>query len=105
MALPRPPLTATLRRYGLSLDAWRTLLEAQGGVCAICQKAPKTGRFNIDHFHAPRWKRLPPAERRKHVRGLLCWFCNRYYAGRSITVEKSKSVTAYLERHAAKVKP
>lgn len=93
---PRPE---TLKKYGLSLEEWRALLEEQGGVCAVCKKAPKSGRLVIDHEHALRWKHMKPALRKTYVRGLLCWFCNHSYVGRSITLQKARNVVRYLEAH------
>lgn len=94
---PKPP---TLRRYGLSLDEWRAMAERQGYVCFVCEKEPSTGRLCIDHFHVKGWKKMPPEERKKYVRGLLCWFCNHSYVGRGITVAKARRVVAYLEAFA-----
>lgn len=96
--IPQPPRTETLRKYGLSAEAWRAILARQGGVCAVCKKVPN-GRLCIDHDHVRGFKKLKPELRRLHVRGLLCWFCNHTYVGRAITVEKSENVTAYLRAH------
>jgi hypothetical protein len=42
-----------LRRYGLPLDKYVQLLNAQGGVCPICGKPPteRTGPLVVDHNH------------------------------------------------------
>jgi hypothetical protein len=56
-------------------------------------------RWNIDHEHRRGWKKMPPAKRAKCVRGLLCWFCNKYYMGRSITIEKVQNVVEYLKSY------
>lgn len=60
-----------LRDYGITLEDYKRLLEAQGGVCAIC-KRPETKQINgkviplaVDHDHVT-----------KLVRGLLCARCN-----------------------------
>lgn len=90
-----------MARYGLSLGEWQAILEKQGGVCAICKKVPSTGRFVTDHFHCKDWKKKPPEERKKYVRGICCWFCNHAYLGRGIDVEKAKNVVAYLENFEA----
>jgi hypothetical protein len=94
----QPPLKATLKKYGLSEEDWRSILVSQGGACAVCEKVPN-GRLCIDHDHIRGWKDLPPEKRKIHVRGLLCWFCNHSYVGRAITIAKSRNVTAYLEAH------
>ncbi len=97
-----PPTKATLRKYGLSEEDWRRILDEQGGVCPICEKVPSTGRFVIDHFHARGFKKMSPEEKRACVRGLTCWFDNHSFLGRGITVAKARNVVAYLERFEAR---
>lgn len=94
MIVPRP---ATLKKYGLTLADFREMYNLQGGLCPICEK-PLDKRICIDHFHIKNWAKLPDEERKKYVRGLLHWFCNHYYLAKGITIQKSKNVTAYLER-------
>lgn len=94
----RAPKPATLARYGLTEAEWRGILEAQGGVCFVCQKLPPSGRLCTDHEHVKGWKKKPPEERKRYVRGILCWVCNHYYLGRGITVAKARRVVEYLER-------
>lgn len=60
----------TLRkRYGIGLDEYAAMLADQGGVCAMCGKAPEPHHhiptLHVDHDH-----------RSGEVRGLLCWICN-----------------------------
>jgi hypothetical protein len=50
-------------RYGLEPWQVKKILEAQGGVCAICKKEPK--RACVDHDH-----------KTGKVRGILCHQCN-----------------------------
>ncbi len=60
-------------RYGLELEEFKEMVEAQGGVCALCFKPPTTRmsrgkkppRLSIDHNHET-----------GAVRGLLCRRCN-----------------------------
>ena len=55
-----------IRTYGLTLDAYRAMIQAQGSVCAICRKACATRqRLSVDHDHQT-----------GIVRGLLCRKCN-----------------------------
>lgn len=54
-------------RYGLSAADVQTLLDSQGGTCAICRKAPK--RPCVDHCH-----------KTGKVRGVLCHRCNIFAA-------------------------
>lgn len=62
------------REFGITLDEYNALLEAQGGRCAICLKKPGKRRLAVDHDHA-----LEKTEGiRSSVRGLLCRDCNEY---------------------------
>lgn len=96
----RVPTEKTLRKYGMSLADWEAMVLEQGCACYVCEKVPPSGRLCIDHEHAKGWKAMPPEKRRTFVRGLLCWTCNHYYVGRSITVSKARRVVSYLERYA-----
>jgi Recombination endonuclease VII len=58
--------------YGLTMAQFEKMAAAQGGVCAICKKAPyadhpspRKTRLSVDHDHATR-----------AIRGLLCDKCN-----------------------------
>jgi hypothetical protein len=64
---PRRDRDQHLRRtFGLSLDDYEVLLEAQVGACAICRRKPLAGTsLHVDHDHNT-----------GHVRGLLCFRCN-----------------------------
>lgn len=99
-----PPSAKTLLKYGLSVDEWRAKLAAQGNVCAVCKTVPKTGRFVTDHEHVKDWKKMPDEERKLYVRGILCYWCNRCYVGRGITIAKAQNVVAYLQ-HFDSVRP
>lgn len=50
-----------------------------------------------DHKHVKGWKAMPPEKRKLYVRGILCWFCNHSYLGRSMTLERARNVVKYLE--------
>lgn len=60
--------------YGLTPEQYQALYEAQGGTCAICQKATgKTRKLSVDHDHTC----CPgPTSCGNCVRGLLCRPCN-----------------------------
>jgi hypothetical protein len=54
--------------YDITLENFNTLLEKQGGVCAICKKfeiTARTKRLVVDHDH-----------KTGRVRGILCHRCN-----------------------------
>lgn len=53
--------------YGITLDDYNTMFEAQGGVCKICGGKDKNGQaLAVDHDHQT-----------GKIRGLLCGNCNR----------------------------
>lgn len=57
---------ALKRKYRIDQAGYEALLEAQGGVCAICALPPKSGEpLHVDHDHQS-----------GEVRGLLCLSCN-----------------------------
>src|SRR5271169_130184 len=59
------------RLYALRPGDYERILEEQGGVCAICRRAPKALRhLHVDHRHDDGL-----------TRGLLCWICNRALQG------------------------
>ena len=80
--------------YGISLEIWNSMFQAQNGVCWICQTMPKSGILCVDHRHVPKYKKLPPEERAKEVRGLLCFSCNTGLHG----LEKRKNARHLFER-------
>ena len=90
-----PPTAATLRRYGLTVLEWLALMAGQGWKCPICEK--RTGvRWNTDHDHVPRWKHLPPEERRRYVRGVLCAYCNFRRVNSRMSAAEAARIAAYL---------
>lgn len=95
------PTLATLKRYGMTLAHWKELVRAQGGVCAVCGFLPRvTKRLVVDHEHVRGWKRLPPEERKRHVRGLVCSMpCNRRLLRREMTLLTAWKVVRYLKAH------
>ena len=93
MKLPSP---ATLKKYGLSAYEYEQIYTHQGGRCPICEN-PLDKTTNIDHFHVTGWKKMPPEQRQRYVRGIVCWFCNKNYMAKGITVKKSQNVTKYLK--------
>lgn len=99
------PSDATLKKYGLGTLAYSQLIARQNGLCPICGKKPTTGKMVVDHYHVKGYKKLPPEEKRKYIRGLTCWFCNHSYLGRGITIGKAKNVVKYLEEFELRLKP
>lgn len=59
-------LKRTLRRYNLSLEDYRRIVDNQEGLCAICKTSLyEEARVCVDHCHST-----------SSVRGLLCYKCN-----------------------------
>lgn len=55
------------RKYGITLEEYEALFDAQGGVCAICGGQSDPGfSLAVDHHHGT-----------GNVRALLCSYCNR----------------------------
>lgn len=53
-------------KYGITVERYEFMLQAQGGVCKICNKKCRSGnRLAVDHCHET-----------GRVRGLLCGVCN-----------------------------
>lgn len=57
---------ATYKRlFGISVETYNSMLEAQGYKCALCGAPPGDRRLDVDHCHED-----------GNVRGLLCYRCN-----------------------------
>lgn len=89
-----PPLQRTLDTYGLIQEEWLELLAAQGWVCPICEKGERT--WNTDHEHVAGWKNMVPTERKRYVRGVLCWYCNHRVVRSRITSYTAKNIYEYI---------
>jgi nitrate/TMAO reductase-like tetraheme cytochrome c subunit len=58
------------RRFGITPEQYKAMLDAQGGTCAICHRPPKAGRaLAVDHNH-------DTVQESDEIRGLLCFRCN-----------------------------
>jgi hypothetical protein len=77
------------RRYGITFDEYRALLEKQDYRCAICKtedmKTARTEWFAVDHCHES-----------GEVRGLLCNNCNRGIGLLQDSVEVLENAINYL---------
>ena len=78
------------QNYGISLQEYNDILEAQGGVCAICGKTPEEhGRaLCIDHNHHT-----------GKIRGVVCTYCNHKRIG---ALFDNKQVWAGMMKYIAK---
>ncbi len=77
-----------LGRYGVTLAEYDAMLEAQGGACAICGKAPgeEGRRLAVDHDHET-----------GEVRGLLCGKCNQGIGCLQDSAELARRAMMYLQ--------
>lgn len=73
-----------LKRYGLVLEDYDRMLEAQGGRCAICGLSNRV--LGIDHCH-----------KTNKVRAILCINCNAALGGFMDSPQLLRSAADYLE--------
>lgn len=64
------------KTYGISLIEWTEILLRQQRVCHICKTMPKNKILCVDHIHQKGYKTMTPMQKKKYVRGLLCYMCN-----------------------------
>lgn len=76
-----------VRKYGITLAVYATMLDAQNGRCAICKRPePADKLFDVDHDHIT-----------GVVRGLLCTSCNRMIGHAGDNCETLRAAADYLE--------
>jgi hypothetical protein len=76
-------------QYGIDANAYYALLDAQGGVCAICGKVNANNwKLSVDHDHQS-----------GKIRGLLCHLCNIGLGGFGDDIESLSMAIAYLSRN------
>ena len=82
------------KTYGIKLKDFKAKQKEQHGVCWICQQLPRT-HLCVDHRHVPKYKKMQPEEKKKEVRALLCFSCNKLLIGR---LERFKNLRTLLPR-------
>jgi hypothetical protein len=95
----RVPTKYTLKKYGITEEDWRAILDRQGGGCGVCGLVPESGTLHIEHEHVRGWKKMPPEYRKRFVRGLCCFTCNTRWVGRGATPQKLRAAAKYLEEY------
>jgi len=90
---------ALKRQYGITVDQYDSMLDAQGGVCVICQEPPTTKRLAVDHDHAC----CPMEEHKtvtcgKCVRQLLCENCNRAIGLLQDNAARIRAAADYIDK-------
>lgn len=79
----------TLKKYGLTIPQYERLLQAQGGVCAICHRPETNSRLSclsVDHNHTT-----------NKVRGLLCSRCNIAVGMLQDNASLARNLAQYLD--------
>ena len=81
-----------MRKYGMSIEQYDAMLEAQGGGCYICGRAPRDDiSLHVDHDHST-----------GEVRGILCFRCNNALADFQEDTRLLRNAIGYLAAHTAK---
>jgi hypothetical protein len=97
---PAPQQRNNITRYGITMERYDEMFEAQGGVCASCgqpETATRKGvviRMAIDHDHSccPGGKACGDC-----VRGLLCANCNHMIGNAEDDTDRLIEAVRYLE--------
>lgn len=81
-----------LKKFGLTIDDFKRILEAQGGGCGICGTSEpgskKWTRLFVDHCHVT-----------NKVRGVLCHHCNATLGHMKDSPELLRSAIEYLRKN------
>jgi hypothetical protein len=77
------------RTHGITIDEYDALLAEQGGVCAICEKPPRSDiSLHVDHNHETGQRR-----------GLLCWPCNSAIGNAGDDPVRLMALASYLNKY------
>ena len=71
--------------YGITIDEWEAILEANGSCCGICGSV---GDLVVDHNHET-----------NEVRGPLCRLCNAALGAFHDNIDQLLAAIAYLRRY------
>ena len=80
------------KTYGITIEDYDAILQAQGGKCAICKGGTSKNFFAVDHNH-----------KNGKVRGLLCARCNTGLARFMDSATNVGRAYRYLKDDGAKV--
>lgn len=75
-----------MNRYGITYETYLSMLEEQGGVCAVCSAPPGRRVLCVDHNHET-----------GRVRGLLCSNCNAGIGMLGDDPDRLESAITYLK--------
>lgn len=83
-----------LKKYGLTMEDYNRVFEAQGGVCAICGEPERVrSSLSVDHDHYT-----------GELRELVCSHCNIAMGHIDDSPTKARKMADYLEKHLLKKK-
>lgn len=82
-------------KYGITVEEYQTLLDAQGGACAICKRTEPIGRVATV---GPMWLHVDHNHKTGRVRGLLCMECNTGLGKFQDDVTLLQAAIRYLQR-------
>lgn len=71
-----------LKTYGITLEEF---LELSKDGCMICGR--KDGRICQDHVHQKGFKKMTAEDKKRFLRGALCFFCNTGLKGFERTID------------------
>jgi len=77
------------KTYGITLLEWQEMFRKQYYKCRIC--LTEHPRMCVDHIHIKGFKKMLPEEKKKYVRGILCFMCNTGIKGFEKTVDGSRN--------------
>ncbi len=81
-----------MRKYGITIGQYNSMLEEQGGGCFICGRLPRPDiSLHVDHDHST-----------GQVRGILCFCCNNALADFQENPALLGKAAGYLSHHAHK---
>lgn len=75
------------QKYGLTIDEWHAMWDAQGGKCSVCKEA-FTKTPHVEHCHST-----------GKVRGLACRACNMMLGFAKDSIDRLTAGIAYLKAH------
>jgi hypothetical protein len=77
------------RKYGITIEKYEEMLDAQAGVCAICGREPNPNiSLHVDHDHET-----------GQIRDLTCFRCNQALGAFSEDPFLLRAAADYLDRH------
>lgn len=84
------------KRFGITLEEYRAMSEAQGHKCAICEQ-PET---SVDKNGAELFMAVDHCHKTGKIRALLCAACNKSLGGFKDNPSLLRKAAEYVERHA-----